>query len=74
MEKVHAPQGRQCDGGQLEYDSLCCHNDEHNSGCNNSPCQNYVPGKLDSKLAFPDFWAELRFLIKISIFDLNFHF
>jgi len=49
MEKVHAPQGRQCDGGQLEYDSLCCHNDEHNSGCTNSPCQNYVPGKLDPK-------------------------
>ena len=47
MEKVAAQHGRQCDGGQIEYDSLCCHDDDHApNGCSNPPCQNYIPGKF----------------------------
>ena len=28
-ENIYEPQGAKCDGGIIQYDSMCCANDEH---------------------------------------------
>ena len=44
-EKINPPDGQKCDGSALEYDSVCCEDDDAVS-CPDPPCK--PTGKLNN--------------------------
>ena len=50
-EKVYSTQGTKCDGGVLQRDSLCCHDDQH-IPCPSGNCENYKGLELGESFRF----------------------